>query len=59
MDENQVNQYFDLMKKDIFEANEYRHSLVPKFLYKYCPIIKVAPSKTEFKMEKYHGTHEI
>lgn len=38
MDNSEWETYFDLCEKDILEANDYRHSLVPRTLYKFYPL---------------------
>ena len=40
MTDNELEKYFGLFKDSFYNANEYRHSLVPAKLYKFCPLFK-------------------
>lgn len=40
MTDDELEKYFGLFEKSIYEANAYRHSLVPAKLYKFCPLFK-------------------
>lgn len=50
MTDNEVEKYFGLFKKSLYDANEYRHSLVPAKLYKFCPLFK-EPTESQQRLK--------